>query len=379
MTFSADDARHMDRALELARRGLYTTRPNPRVGCVIVRDGEVVGEGWTAPAGGLHAEANALRAAGERARDATVYCTLEPCAHFGRTPPCADALVAAAPARVVVAAGDPFEQVAGAGFARMRAAGLKVEAGLREAEARALNPGFHARQERGRPWVRLKLAASLDGRTAMASGESKWITGPQARRDVHRLRARSCAVVTGVGTILADDAQLTARREELTGLDDFDLDFLERAPALRVVLDAQLRTPPTARVLDGGGTTLITAADTPFEARARYGEAARIETLPSTDGRIDPQALLRRLAELECNEVLFECGPTLAGEVLAADVVDELWLYQAPVLLGDRARPLAQLGLDTMAERLRFRLDDVTRLGDDLRLVLVPADRAEAA
>lgn len=378
MAFTDADHRLMARALELARNGLYTTRPNPRVGCVVVASGEIVAEGWTAPAGGLHAEANALRDAGERARGATLYCTLEPCAHFGRTPPCADAIVAAGPARVVVATGDPFERVAGEGFARIRAAGIEVEAGLLEAEARALNPGFHARQERGRPWVRLKLAASLDGRTAMASGESRWITGPAARRDVHRLRARSCAVVTGVGTVLADDPQLTARREELEGLEDFDLDFLDRQPALRVVLDAGLRTPPEARVLAGGGALVVGSADAPAAARSRYGEGARVETLPAEAGRIDLAALLTRLALLECNEVLLECGPTLAGDALARGLVDELWLYQAPVLMGERARPLAQLGLDTMAERLQFRLEDITRLDEDLRMILAPASPAEA-
>jgi diaminohydroxyphosphoribosylaminopyrimidine deaminase/5-amino-6-(5-phosphoribosylamino)uracil reductase len=368
----------MGRALELAREGLYNTRPNPRVGCVVVADGEIVAEGWTAPAGGLHAEARALRRAGERARGATLYCTLEPCAHFGRTPPCADAIVGAGAARVVVATGDPFERVAGEGFARLRAAGIEVDTGLREREARALNVGFHARLERGRPWLRLKLAASLDGRTAMASGESRWITGPDARRDVHRLRARSCAVITGVGTVLADDPQLTARREELEGLSDFDLDFLERKPALRVVLDAALRTPPDARVLADGGALLVCAEDTPAAARARYGESARVETLPTAAGRVDLEALLERLAALECNEVLLECGPTLAGEALARGLVDEFWYYQAPVLMGDRARPLATLALDTMAERLRFRLDDVSRLGEDLRMILVPAAPTEA-
>lgn len=378
MAFTDADHRFMARALELAREGLYNTRPNPRVGCVVVADGEIVAEGWTAPAGGLHAEAQALRLAGERARGATLYCTLEPCAHHGRTPPCADAIVAAGAARVVVATGDPFERVAGEGFARLRAAGIEVETGLLEAEARALNVGFHARLERGRPWLRLKLAASLDGRTAMASGESRWITGPDARRDVHRLRARSCAVVTGVGTVLADDPQLTARREELEGLSDFDLDFLARKPALRVVLDAGLRTPPDARVLADGGALLVAAVDAPSSSRARYGEAARVETLSATAGRVDLQALLEHLAALECNEVLLECGPTLAGDALARGLVDEFWLYQAPVLMGDRARPLATLGLDAMAERLRFRLHDLTRLGEDLRMILVPASPAEA-
>lgn len=379
MMFTDSDRRFMTHAFELAERGFYSTRPNPRVGCVLVAGDEVIAEGWTAPAGGLHAEASALRAAGERARGATAYCTLEPCAHFGRTPPCADALIAAGIARVVVATGDPFEKVAGEGFRRLRAAGVEVANGLMEAEARALNVGFHARLERGRPWLRLKLAASLDGRTAMANGESRWITGDAARRDVHRLRARSCAVVTGVGTVLADDPQLTARRDMLEGLDPFDLDFLEQSPARRVVLDGSLKTPADARVLAGEGAMLFTEQGGAAAHRAGYGDQTRIESLPAAGGRIDLAALQARLAQLECNEVLLECGPTLAADALAQGLVDELWLYQAPVLLGADARPLVELRLERMAERMHLRLEDVTRLGDDLRLILVPSDpKAEA-
>ena len=378
MTFTDADRRFMIRAFELAARGFYSTRPNPRVGCVLVADDEVIAEGWTAPAGGLHAEAKALQVAGERARGATAYCTLEPCAHFGRTPPCADALVAAGVARVVVAAGDPFEKVAGEGFRRLRAAGIEVAHGLMEAEARTLNVGFHARIERGRPWLRLKLAASLDGRTAMANGESRWITGEAARRDVHRLRARSCAVVTGVGTVLVDDPQLTARRDMLDDLDPFDLDFLEHSPAYRVVLDPSVKTPADARVLKGPGALLMTAQDGAPEHQARFSDETRIESLPAAGGRIDLRALQARLAALECNEVLLECGPTLAADALAQGLVDELWLYQAPHLMGSAARPLVDLPLQRMAERLHFRLEDVTRLGDDLRLVLIPANPGAA-
>ncbi|MEE4383654.1 MAG: bifunctional diaminohydroxyphosphoribosylaminopyrimidine deaminase/5-amino-6-(5-phosphoribosylamino)uracil reductase RibD [Pseudomonadales bacterium] len=374
--FTDTDRLHMARALELARRGLYTTRPNPRVGCVIVAGEAVVGEGWTAPTGGPHAEARALEVAGERARGATVYVTLEPCSHFGRTPPCADALVRAGVGRVVAAVRDPHSFVDGSGLARLEAAGIPVETGLLATEAEALNAGFFARQTRGRPWVRLKLAASLDGRTAMASGESQWITGPAARRDVQHLRARSCAIVTGVGTVLADDPRLTLREAELDDLPAFDRAFLARVPPLRVVLDATLRTPPGARVLQGGPVLIHGGAEASPERRAALEVAgAEVELLaPGPSGGVDLAAVLAGLAARECNEVLLECGPTLAGSALAAGLVDELWLYLAPVLLGDRARPLARLGLDTMADRLRLALRDVTPVGDDLRLVLTPPE-----
>jgi diaminohydroxyphosphoribosylaminopyrimidine deaminase/5-amino-6-(5-phosphoribosylamino)uracil reductase len=366
----------MARALELAHRGLYTTRPNPRVGCVIVAGGTVVGEGWTAPTGGPHAEARALEVAGERARGATVYVTLEPCSHFGRTPPCADALVRAGVGRVVVAVRDPHDFVDGSGLARLAAAGIPVDTGLLATEAEALNAGFFARQTRGRPWVRLKLAASLDGRTAMASGESQWITGSAARRDVQHLRARSCAIVTGVGTVLADDPRLTLREAELEDLPAFDREFLARVPPLRVVVDATLRTPPGARLLQGGAVLLYGTEQAAAERRAALRAAgAEVEALaPGGDGGVDLSAVLASLAERECNEVLLECGPTLAGSALGLGLVDELWLYLAPVLLGDRARPLARLGLDTMAERLRLELRDVTPVGDDLRLLLTPPE-----
>lgn len=433
------DRFYMARALELAAKGLYTTRPNPRVGCVIVQfdtageggsdssfgdsassragsgsadaapvpSGRIVAEAWTAPAGGLHAEARALEIAGPAARGATVYCTLEPCAHYGRTPPCADALVRAQPARVVVAAGDPFDQVDGAGLAKLRAAGIRVDTGVLEAEARALNPGFHRRHEGGRPWVRLKIAASLDGRTAMASGESRWITGAAARRDVQHLRARSCAIVTGVGTVLADDPRMTLRAGELDDLPAFDLAFLARRPPLRVVLDSALRTPSAAQILASGSgtmagvatgatdeaaaTLIVTTADSGAGSdpatrarRAALAERARIvevaaESTPSSSARGATAqrpglaAVLDLLATEHCNEVLLECGPVLAGAALQAGLVDELWLYQAPVLMGASARPLAQFELGSMAERLRFTVRDTARIGDDMRWILAPA------
>lgn len=366
----------MTRALELAREGRLTTRPNPSVGCVIVRDGAVIGEGYSAPAGGPHAEVRAMAAAGDAVAGATVYVTLEPCSHFGRTPPCADALVRAAPARVVVAARDPHPQVAGRGLERLRAAGIRVEVGLLEAEARAVNPGFMARHERGRPLVRLKLAASLDGRSAMASGESQWITGVEARRDVQRLRARSCAIVTGSGTVLADDPKLTVRTGELPELSPFEAEFLDEQPPLRVVLDRQLRTPPGARLLQAPKVLFCAGAGADAASGPRAAlQAAGAEciALPAVGHGLDLGALLETLAARDCNEVLFECGPRLAASILAEGLVDELWLYQAPLLLGARARPMVDLDLERLADGLRFEIRQVDRIGEDLRYVLIPA------
>ena len=369
MAWSAADHAHMARALRLARRGLYTTRPNPRVGCVIVRDGTVVGEGWHQRAGGPHAEVHALRAAGERARGATVYVTLEPCAHHGRTPPCADALVAAGVARVVAAMEDPNPQVAGRGLARLRAAGIAAESGLLADEARALNRGFVQRMTRGRPWVRVKLAASLDGRTAMASGESQWITGPAARRDVQRWRARSDAILTGRGTVQHDDPSLNLRlAPEALGLDEAP------PPPLRVVLDSALRTPPTARLFGLPGPVLLVhdARHAPPPALAAL---AAVDFLPVPRGAagLDLAAVLRGLAEREINEVQVEAGATLAGALLTAGLLDELVLYLAPHLMGDGGRGLFHLpDLTTMAGRIPLRIGDITAVGDDWRIIATP-------
>ena len=363
MSFSAADHALMARALRLAERGAYTTRPNPMVGCVIARDGAVVGEGWHRRKGGPHAEVFALRAAGEAARGATAYVTLEPCAHHGSTPPCADALVQAGVARVVAAMRDPFPQVDGAGFERLRAAGIAVESGLMEAQARELNRGFLSRIERGRPWLRVKLAMSLDGRTALASGESQWISGAAARADVQRWRARSGALLTGAGTVLADDPQLTVR---LDGDDDV-------LPPLRVVLDARLVSLARERVRAGAASTLYLhapdAAVPPGVAAANVDFAA----VARRDGRLDLDAVLRLLAARGVNEVQVEAGPTLAGAFLAAGLVDELLLYVAPVLLGDAARPLfAGLSIAHMAQRFQLRIAESLAVGDDLRLRLQP-------
>ncbi|MDX1594625.1 MAG: bifunctional diaminohydroxyphosphoribosylaminopyrimidine deaminase/5-amino-6-(5-phosphoribosylamino)uracil reductase RibD [Gammaproteobacteria bacterium] len=362
----------MARAIRLAHAGLFSTRPNPRVGCVLVRHGECVGEGAHLRPGEPHAEVHALDAAGEAARGATAYVTLEPCAHQGRTPPCADALVAARVARVVAAGTDPDPRVAGRGLARLEAAGIATASGLLEAEAEALNPGFFKRMRDGRPWVTVKLAQSLDGRTALASGESRWITSADARRDVHRLRARSCAILTGVGTLLADDPELTVRLQpgELPGHFDAEL----HAP-LRVVLDANLRTPPTARLLRPPGRALVmTAVDRRERAEALIAAGAEVVRLPGEPAGLDLVAVLEELARREVNEVLVEAGATLAGALLAEDLVDALHLYVAPTLLGDTARPLLKLpALSRMAERRELHVEEVRRVGSDLRITARPA------
>ncbi len=368
MTSTAADYTYMAQALRLATLGLYTTEPNPRVGCVLVRDGQVVGEGWHRRVGGPHAERIALAAAGEAARGATAYVTLEPCCHQGRTSPCTDALLAAGVTRVVAATVDPNPLVGGKGLALLEAAGVAVESGLMETQARALNPGFIKRMAKGLPYVRCKLAASLDGRTAMASGESQWITGEAARRDVQFLRARSSAILTGVGTVLADDPSMNVRLQptDLRGLEPTEA---VRQP-LRVVVDSRLRTPPGARLLGLPGMTLIACTDQPAPAIAVLESAgALVEVLPEGRGRVDLESLLRHLAEQEVNEVLIEAGPTLAGAAVAAGLVDELVLYLAPHLMGDAARGLFHLpGLERMAERIPLTLTDVRAVGQDWRL-----------
>ena len=362
MIFSAIDHVHMAHALRLAERGLYTTQPNPRVGCVIAHGDEVVGTGFHQRAGEPHAEVFALREAGERARGATAYVTLEPCAHHGRTPPCADALIAAGVKRVVIAAEDPFPQVDGRGIGKLRAAGVTVDAGLMREAARELNVGFFSRIERGRPWVRVKLAMSLDGRTALANGESKWITGEAARADVQRWRARSSAILSGSGTVLADDPRLTVRLPEGEAF----------TPPLRVVLDRQLRTPAGSHVLDGSVPTLLLHGATASGADERFARVERI-ALPAPGDALDLRAVLALLAGRGCNEVHVEAGPTLCGALFAAGLVDELLLYVAPLLLGDTARPLLHLPtLDDMARRWQLQVIDQRQLGMDWRLQLRP-------
>jgi diaminohydroxyphosphoribosylaminopyrimidine deaminase/5-amino-6-(5-phosphoribosylamino)uracil reductase len=357
--FSAADHAHMARALQLAARGLNTTTPNPRVGCVIVKDDRVVGEGWHERAGTPHAEIHALQAGGKAARGATVYVTLEPCSHHGRTPPCAEALINAGVGRVVAAMRDPNPLVAGGGIDMLTLAGVAAEVGLMEAEARVLNPGFISRMTRQRPWVRLKTASTLDGKTALANGASQWITGEAARADVQRLRARACAILTGSGTVLADNPRMNVR--------DFDIG---RQP-LRVVVDSALRTPADAAILPA----LIACHHAAPAARAALEQAgAEVIELPAADNRVDLAALLTVLAQRGVNELHVEAGAVLNGALLAAGLVDEWVAYVAPMAVGDDARGLfAQPPLPSLADATRFTLADVRQLGGDLRLTLLPA------
>ena len=355
--FSPADSECMALALRLAEQGLYSTSPNPHVACVLVREGKVVGSGWHQKAGEPHAEVYALREAGAAARGATAYVTLEPCSHFGRTPPCADALTAAGVARVVVAMQDPNPLVAGSGIAKLRAAGIAVECGLMEGAARELNIGFVSRMTRGMPYVRSKVGMSLDGRTALNNGVSQWITGAEARRDVQHWRARSCAVLTGINTILADDAQLNVRDIETA-----------RQP-LRVVLDSNLRMPLTAKILQGGSTLIYTALQNAERISALEKLGVSVCVLANEQGRVDLSVMLKDLARRGCNEVLVEAGAVLNGALLQAGLVDELLLYLAPQLLGDMARGMASFGeLTQLDQRVELQWQDVRMVGNDLRV-----------
>ncbi len=364
----------MAMALQLAERGLYSAHPNPCVGCVLVHGDEVVGAGWHRRAGEAHAEVNALAEAGSRARGATAYVTLEPCSHHGRTPPCAQALVEAGVKRVVVATEDPNPAVSGRGMAMLEAAGVETVRGVLSGPARELNAGFLRRVSGGSPWVRLKVAASLDGRTAMASGESQWITGSAARSDVQRLRARSGAILTGSGTVVADDPSLTVRPSEMTALGDR---ALPADQPLRVVLDPHLRTGPQARVVTGEGPCLLVSTVDGLDARRaerlRDHGAEVVAVDPDGGGRPSLPAVLGVLAARGINDVLIEAGATLSGAALDAGVIDEFWLYQAPTLLGSRGKPMAELPLDRMAQQHRMTVRDRRVIGEDQRLILRPS------
>ena len=364
----------MARAIQLAWHGQYTCDPNPRVGCVLVKEGRIVGEGFHARAGEAHAEVNALRMAGEVARGATAYVTLEPCSHTGRTGPCSQALIDAGVAKVVAAMEDPNPQVSGRGFAMLREAGIEVEVGLLEEDARRLNPGFIRRMRDGLPRVTLKMAMSLDGRTAMANGESQWITGPAARQQVQRLRAASSAVLSGVESIIFDDSRLTVRAGQL-GLDDAEA--IARRQPLRVILDSQLRLPLAAACLSEPGRTLVFTIQPEMTERRRKLEAAGAEVVlmpANTEGRVEFAGVLRYLATREaCNEVLVETGATLAGALLEADCVDRLELFMAPTLLGSEARPLFALpGLMSMSQQRRLEIDDIRAVGEDWHISARP-------
>ena len=382
--FSDFDRRAMARAVALAARGLETTDPNPRVGCVIARGEEIIGEGWHERAGEPHAEVNALRAAGPNAAGATAYVTLEPCSHHGRTPPCADALIAARLARVIFAVEDPNPRVSGRGAEALRQAGIAVESGLLQAEAAELNPGFLKRMRRGRPWVRLKLAMSLDGRTALANGVSQWITGPAAREDVQHWRARSSAIMTGIGTVLADDPRLNVR------LADPSPGRPRRQP-LRVVLDCSLRTPLDAKLLTGGGSVLImTAARQDQSAvdheKRRAGllergaaiEEVSVSSEAASPARLSLPEVLDGLGRREVNELWIESGPRLAGDLLRQKLIDELLVYVAPKLLGPQARPLAEIEeVRDLSAAPGFVILDTCKVGDDVRLRLRPHPQHE--
>ncbi|WP_192458139.1 bifunctional diaminohydroxyphosphoribosylaminopyrimidine deaminase/5-amino-6-(5-phosphoribosylamino)uracil reductase RibD [Musicola keenii] len=364
------DEFYMARALELARRGIFTTSPNPNVGCVIVRDGEVVGEGFHQKAGEPHAEVHALRMAGDKAQGATVYVTLEPCSHHGRTPPCADALIAAGVARVVAAMQDPNPQVAGRGLHRLHQAGIDVCHGVMADAAENINRGFLKRMRTGFPYVQLKMGASVDGRTAMASGESQWITSPQARQDVQRFRARSSAILSSSATVLADDPSLTVRWQEL----DADTQRIYPQESLRqpvrIIVDSQSRVTPEHRLVSQPASTWLAR---PQRDGAAWPSSVEQIDVPLHGKGLDLVALMMLLGKRQINSVWVEAGPRLAGALLQANVVDELIVYIAPRLLGDAARPLCVLsGVETLSQTPEFFIADVCQVGPDVRLTLKP-------
>ena len=358
MSFSAVDHSMMARALRLAEHGLWTTTPNPRVGCVLVRDGWVVGEGWHAKAGEPHAEVQALNVAGRRARGATAYVTLEPCSHHGRTPPCAEALIEAGVARVVAAMTDPNPLVAGQGLALLEAAGIETACGLLETEARELNIGFVSRMTRGRPWLRLKAAASLDGKTALNNGLSQWITGPDARRDGQRWRARACAILTGIGTVRDDDPQLNVRDLETS-----------RQP-LRVVVDSKLETPLIARILQGGPCLIVGAVEDAAKIELLRSTGAEVLIFPNASGKVELKDLLDELGRRGINEVHVEAGFKLNGSLLCEGLVDELLLYLAPCLIGHDASGLFNLPeLTALDQKKPLKIRDLRQVGENIRVL----------
>ena len=360
--FSKADYTFMAQAIQLAKQGLYTTHPNPRVGCVIVNNGQVVGTGYHIKAGGAHAEVHALQMAGDKARGATAYVTLEPCCHHGRTPPCTDALIRAGVARVIAAMPDPNPLVAGNGIQQLTNHDIETEVGLLEQQAHDLNIGYIHRMKLRRPYVRCKLAMSLDGRTAMANGDSKWITGDAARTDVQHFRAQSSVIVTGAGTVLADDPSMTVR-----------LDGVSRQP-LRVIIDSNLSTPVTAKILKPpGNAVILTCSDDETAIQELKTAGTNVVVVDKSRGRVNLSAVFDYLIEQNVNEVLLETGATLSGAMLQAGLIDELIIYIAPVLMGDGARGLFKLpGLEQMADRIELKIKDVRQIGNDLRIQAIP-------
>lgn len=363
------DRLHLARAIALASNGLYTTDPNPRVGCVILKDGKVVGEGWHERAGGPHAEIMALENAGKESEGSTVYVSLEPCSHHGRTPPCADALINAKVAKVVVAGLDPNPKVAGKGIEILKQAGISVEHGLLQEDAERINPGFIKRMRHGLPYVRCKIAASIDGRTAMASGESQWITGELAREDVHMYRARSSAMLTGIGTVLADDPSLNVRLDHQCLATP--VKFTDEDQPQRVILDSKLRTPKSAKLLSLPGNTLIYTLSSDSEKTKMLNDAgAEVVQVDSQGDRVSIVAVLRDLAARNINEVMVEAGAHLNGAFMEAGLVDELIIYQAPILMGDQAKPMFFLpGITQMSEKIELSIMDTRQIGPDWRII----------
>jgi diaminohydroxyphosphoribosylaminopyrimidine deaminase / 5-amino-6-(5-phosphoribosylamino)uracil reductase len=357
MQWTTQDFEWMTQALRLAERGLYTTSPNPRVGCVIVKNGQLIGEGFHLKAGEPHAEVHALRQAGNHTKGATAYVTLEPCSHYGRTPPCAHALVEAGVSRVVIAMQDPNPFVAGKGIAYLQSHGIEVTSGLLQTQAQALNPGFILRMTQQRPYVRLKVAASLDGKTALANGASQWITSAASRKDVHHWRARSCAMLTGIGTVLHDDPSLTVREVDTP-----------RQP-LRVIVDSQLRIPLNARVLHGGHAVIAYAQASQDKLALLQAQGVQTIALPDAAGQIDINALLKTLAQQQINEVMVEAGAGLNGAMLQSGLVDELLMYYAPKLMGNTGAGMFNLpAFETMSQALDLNIIDVRHFGQDIRI-----------
>ena len=356
--FSSDDHAYMSQALQLAEKGLYSTSPNPRVGCVIVRDGKIAGSGWHVQTGQPHAEINALNIAGGAAQGATVYLTLEPCSHYGRTHPCAEALIRAKVAKVIIAMQDPNPLVAGKGASLLKQSGINVLVGLMGEWAKDLNVGFVSRMTNNRPWVRMKIAASLDGKTALNNGVSQWITGEAARHDGHRFRARSCAVLTGIGTVLEDDPQLSVRFIETS-----------RQP-LRIIIDSQLKIPTTAKVLRGEGELIFTTTDNKERISALKEAGARPIILPNEKGKIDLAELMQILADFEINELLVEAGNRLSSAFIREGLVNELIIYLAPHLIGNRAMGMLQLPeLTDLSEKYNLKIKDLRMVGEDIRIM----------